>query len=109
MEDNYEIDIVELEKQRYKAIKKSGKYLEISILVGAENEDLGDGNVRKTPVISTICHDCGAAEIACGYLAVKSVLEKIMEDYPTECMAAEALMQTQSEASFKIDCDDEEE
>lgn len=35
----HSIDIPEMEKQRYQAIKRTGEYIELNILIGTEDDD----------------------------------------------------------------------
>ena len=51
--DDMNLNIPRMEQQRYEKIKKSGKYMELDVLIGSDNEDLGDGFIVKSPVVST--------------------------------------------------------
>ena len=87
------MDVTNMEKRRYAKIKASGKYLELNILIGVEDdEDLGEGRASKSPVVCTVGHSCGPKEIGCLYMTLKSYMDKLREDYPTECFVAEMAM-----------------
>lgn len=88
----YNVDIPEMEKQRYNCIKNSGKYLEMNILIGAENEDLGDGLVSKAPVISTHMCKCGSQEVGCLYVTLNELMKSLEKRYPMECCIAKLAM-----------------
>ena len=49
-----DVDMFELENQRSEAIKKTGKYIELNIIIGAENDTSSDGSVGKYPVITSV-------------------------------------------------------
>lgn len=87
MDDNFEIDINGLEKQRYDSIKNSGKYLELNILIGSETESYEDreGNI---PVITTVMHGCKPREISCLYTTLKELIKHFEKEYPAECLYA---------------------
>lgn len=90
------LDISGMEAQRYKKIKDSKKYIELNILVGAEDEeDLGKGMVGKIPVISTEMRNCGPKEVGCLYMTLKSYMNHMKEEYPGECFAADMAMKVE--------------
>lgn len=107
------IEDIDMEKRRYAKIKASGKYLELNIIIGVEDdEDLGKGLVSKSPVVCTVGHSCGPKEIGCLYMTLKSYMDKLREDYPTECFVAEMAMHVEDveHASItKIEHVDDEE
>ena len=78
-----------LEQQRYDAIKATGEWVELNILIGTET--IKDSNERdcRIPVIRFEGHECGPKEIACMYLSIKSMLDELKQEYPEECLAAE--------------------
>lgn len=41
------IDIIEMEKQRYNSIKEKGKYIELNVLVGGEDESIDENRSCK--------------------------------------------------------------
>lgn len=83
--DNMDVNMEELERQRYDAIKKTGQYLELNVLIGAENEN--EDTTHKFPVVTTtMCH-CGSREISCLYATVRAFLKSFEEKYPLECLA----------------------
>lgn len=81
------VDIKQMEKQRYEAIKKSGKYIELNILIGTEFETINNKEA-KVPVVSTKLHQCSGEEIACLYATLKSYIENLEKEYPLECVLA---------------------
>lgn len=92
----YNIDIPEMEKQRYDSIKKSGEYLELTILIGVENDVDENGTTYKTPVVATHMCGCGAQEIASLYSTLHAFLKTLKERYPLECLLGDMLMNTES-------------
>lgn len=91
--ENMDMTNMDMEKRRYAKIKASGEYLELNIIIGVEDdEDLGKGLVSKSPVVCTVGHSCGPKEIGCLYMTLKSYMDKLREDYPTECFVAEMAM-----------------
>ena len=103
----YNVDVPEMEKQRYDLIKNSGKYLEINILIGVENEDMGDGLVSKAPVISTHMCKCGSQEVGCLYVTLGELMKSLEKKYPMECYIAKLSMRVDNLGA--IDNSDEEE
>lgn len=87
------IEDIDIEKRRYAKIKASGEYLELNIIIGVEDdEDLGEGCVSKSPIVYTVGRNYGPKEIGCLYMTLKSYMNKLKEDYPTECFVAEMTM-----------------
>lgn len=85
--DDMDVNMEELERQRYDAIKKTGQYLELNILIGAENEDENEDTTHKFPVVTTtMCH-CGSREISCLYATIRAFLNSFEKKYPLECLA----------------------
>lgn len=83
-----EIDECELEKQRYDAIKKSDKYLEVTILVSSESEETTE-ETSTVPVIRVNMNNCTGFDVGYTYLALKHLSEDFMKNYPKECLYAE--------------------
>lgn len=104
---------INMEKRRYAKIKASGKYLELNIIIGVEDdEDLGSGFVSKSPVVCTVGYECGPKEIGCLYMTLKSYMDKLKEDYPTEYLVAEMAIHVEDTGSIsmtKIEHNDEED
>lgn len=94
-----EIDIHESEKQRYKAIKKTGNYMEVNILIGAESEDMGDGLIAKAPIVSTEICNCGAQEIGCVYMTLIELAKTLEKKYPSACFTAKLAMSVENMGS----------
>lgn len=103
----YNVDVPEMEKQRYDYIKNSGKYLETNILIGVENEDLGNGLVSNAPVISTHMCNCGSKEISCLYVTLNELIKSLEKKHPVECCAAKLFMHVNNLGV--VDSSDEEE
>lgn len=90
----FNIDINEMEQQRYDAIKKSGHYLELDILIGSEDEKY-DGHTGKMPVVTTCMHGCEAKDISAMYMILGLIREHFEEEYPMECLMANIGMSAQ--------------
>lgn len=97
--ENNEIDMQALEEQRYKAIKKTGEYMEVKILVGTENENVGDGLVAKAPIVSTEMCNCGAQEVGCVYMTLQELAKALEKKYPSACFAAKLAMSVEDMGS----------
>ena len=105
----YEVDVKGMEEQRAKEIKKKGKYLEVSILVDAEDEKYNENISGKMPVITTHMHGCGPKEVACMYLTLKALAKQFEIDYPMECLLGEITMHHDYIGSFKTEVKHDEE
>ena len=90
----HSIDIPEMERQRYNAIKRTGQYVELNILIGVENEEEKDNTAVKSPVVSMHMHNCGPN------------LEK---QYPVECLMGNLTMKIEGMGSINIPLSDDEE
>lgn len=98
------IDIPGMEAQRYKSIKNSGKYLELNVLIGVDDdEELGGGMVSKMPVVQTQGIHCGPKEMGCLYMTLRSYLEQLEKDYPTECFVAKLAMEVKDVGTTRIE------
>ena len=82
------VDIDGMEQQRYDAIKKSGKYLELDILIGADKEKDEHGNTVKMPVVTSVMHRIGSEEIANLYTILTQLKTYYEKEYPIECLLA---------------------
>lgn len=78
------IDINQLEKQRYDAIKKTGNYLELNILIGTDDETL-DGGLCRIPVVTTTASHVGAKEMGFLYGILQEMCKFYEKEYPLEC------------------------
>lgn len=85
------VDMHEFEKQRYKAIKNSNKYIELKVLIGTENEEF-DGHVGRMPVVSTEVKNCGEQEMACLYSTLRAYIDHLEKEYPVECLLGKMAM-----------------
>jgi hypothetical protein len=97
----------EMERRRYNAIKKSGKYIELNILIGVEKEKF-DGHTGKLPVVTTYARGCGPEEIANMYLVLKSMVEYYEQEYPAECLLASLTMTSNNMGTIDRPIDEEE-
>lgn len=104
----HSVNIPEMEKQRYEAIKKSGEYIELNVLIGTESDDLGEGLVSKAPIVSTHLHGCGPQEIGCMYVTLQQVLKTLEKKYPAECYVSKLAMRVEDMGSIQL-TDEEEE
>lgn len=105
----YNIDIPEMERQRYNAIKRTGQYVELNILIGVENEEEKDNTAVKSPVVSMHMHNCGPMEVASLHATVKAVIENLEKQYPVECLMSNLTMKTEDMGSINIPLSDDEE
>lgn len=96
-----DINIPEMEKQRYEAIKRTNKYLEMKILIGAENDKSECGMVSKTPVVKTDMHNCSSQEISFLYITLQSIIKSLEERYPKECLISKLTMEAQHMGSVQ--------
>lgn len=78
------LDIGEMERQRYDSIKRTDKYLELNVLIGAEDDQLGT-NIGKIPVITVKARQISPDEIACMYVTLKELVRNYEQEYPEEC------------------------
>ena len=101
----HSIDIPGMEKQRYKAIKRTGEYVELNILIGTEEDDIS----TKSPVVTTCMHGCGPKEVACLYTTLQAVSNMLEEKYPFECFLAKMGMRVENMGSVDSSLDDDEE
>lgn len=104
----YDVNIPEMEKQRYESIKNSGKYAELKILVGVENDGSKNGVASKSPIVTTSMHNCGPEEVACLYLTLKTVLNSLKNKFPMECFMGEMTMDVQDMGSIDLNENEEE-
>lgn len=77
------------QQKRYYEIKSTGSWIEMTILVGGDNEKDDDGVEVKKPVIMVTGRNIGPAEIGCLYLCTKAMEKSLRDEYPAECLAAE--------------------
>ena len=104
----HNIDIPEMEKQRYNAIKRTGQYIELNILIGVENEEEKGNTAVKSPVVSMRIHNCGPMEVASLHATVKAVIENLEKQYPVECLMSNLTMKTEGMGSINIPLSDDE-
>lgn len=109
--DNMEIgDFKEMERQRYNYIKDKGKYMEVKILIG-DDKDSFKGHSGIIPVITTELHNAGPRQVACMYLSLSELINKLEKDYPVECIMAKTTMASTAitEQELSMTNDEEEE
>lgn len=105
----HSIDIPEMEKQRYQAIKRTGEYIELNILIGTEEDDKENGISTKQPVVTTCMHKCGPKEVACLYATLNAVSKMLKEKYPLECLLSEIGMKIENLGSIDSSLNEDEE
>lgn len=101
--DDINLNIPRMEQQRYEKIKKSNKYMELDVLIGGEDEDLGDGFIAKLPVISTTRKGVGPKEVGCMYMTLRELIKSLEEEFPTECFVAKLSMRTENDGATSIE------
>lgn len=106
--DVNDIDMKELERQRYDAIKKAGKYIEVDILIGAK-ENTKDTPTSIRPVITTTLHGAKPTEIGAMYIMLKEMAEHFQENYPMECLLALMTTKSRTLGTAEYDIDDKDD
>ena len=101
--DDMNLNIPRMEQQRYEKIKKSNKYMELDVLIGGEDEDLGDGFVAKSPVISTTIKGVGPKEVGCMYMTLHELIKSLEKEFPSACFAAKVCMRTENDGVASIE------
>ena len=101
--DDMDLNIPRMEQQRYEKIKKSNRYMEVNVLIGSEDEELGGGLICKTPVVSTTIKGVGPKEIGCMYMTLSELLKSLEEEFPSECFAAKLCMRTEYDGVASIE------
>ena len=101
--DNVNLNIPRMEQQRYEKIKKSGKYMELDVLIGSDNEDLGDGFIVKSPVVSTTIKGVGAKEVGCMYMTLHELIKSLEKEFPSECFVAKLSMRAEHDGAVSIE------
>lgn len=107
----FDVDMGELEQQRYNEIKKKGKYLELDILIDADDTDENEMTHSKIPVVTTCMHGSGPEEIACLYATLKALIDHYETEYPVECFLSKIGLKLNHLGSTEtpVKHDDEEE
>ena len=101
--DDINLNIPRMEQQRYEKIKKSGRYMELDVLIGSDDEDLGDGFVAKSPVISTTLKGVGPKEVGCMYMTLHELIKSLEKEFPSACFAAKVCMRTENDGVASIE------
>ena len=104
----FDIDPHELERQRYEEIKKAGRYLELNILIDA-NEEKYDSKNGNMPVVTTCLHGCTGKEISALYMLLGMMREQLEEDYPLECVMADMRLRTKDYGTISTQIPHDEE
>lgn len=104
-----EIDIEEMERQRYNSIKKSDKYLELNILIGEEKEEFENGHKGRVPVVKTTMIHCSTEVIMALYSTLQSLINHYEEKYPVECFLAKHIAEASYIGEFDNSSKDEEQ
>ena len=101
--DDMNLNIPRMEQQRYEKIKKSNKYMELDVLIGSDDEDLGDGLVAKSPVVSTTIKGVGPKEVGCMYMTLHELIKSLEKEFPSACFAAKVCMRTENDGVASIE------
>lgn len=101
--DDINLNIPRMEQQRYEKIKKSNKYMELDVLIGSDDEDLGDGLVAKSPVVSTTIKGVGPKEVGCMYMTLHELIKSLEKEFPSACFAAKICMRTENDGVASIE------
>ena len=101
--DDINLNIPRMEQQRYEKIKKSNKYMELDVLIGSDDEDLGDGFVAKSPVVSTTIKGVGPKEVGCMYMTLHELIKSLEKEFPSACFAAKVCMRTENDGVASIE------
>ena len=101
--DDINLNIPRMEQQRYEKIKKSNKYMELDVLIGSDDEDLGDGFVAKSPVVSTTIKGVGPKEVGCMYMTLHELIKSLEKEFPSACFAAKVCMRTETDGVASIE------
>ena len=105
----FNVDMSELEKQRYKAIKNSNKYIELNILIGTDDEETYKDRTGKMPVITTIMNNCTSSDIGGMYMTLRNLVDHFEKEYPLECIVAKQSMKITDIGSREFNLDDDKE
>ena len=101
--DDINLNIPRMEQQRYEKIKKSNRYMELDVLIGSDNEDLGDGFIVKSPVVSTTIKGVGAKEVGCMYMTLHELIKSLEKEFPSECFVAKLSMRAEHDGAVSIE------
>lgn len=101
--DDINLNIPRMEQQRYEKIKKSGKYMELDVLIGSDDEDLGEGFIAKTPVVRTTIKGVGSKEVGCMYMTLNELVKSLEKEFPSECFVAKLSMRAEHDGAVSIE------
>ena len=101
--DDINPNIPKMEQQRYEKIKKSERYMEINVLIGRDDEDLGEGFIAKTPVVRTTIKGVGPKEVGCMYMTLHELIKSLEKEFPSACFAAKVCMRTENDGVASIE------
>ena len=73
MEEKYDIDYKELNKQNKEEILKSGRYIKNEIIIGADNQ---------MPFHNLEVNNVSSIEVAAMYVILSTTMDLIMENFP---------------------------
>lgn len=102
----FDVEVNKLEQKRYDEIKKSGRYLELDVLIGAESEEY-KGRTGKMPVVTTCMHGCKSSEISALYMILGMIREHLEDEYPMECIMADIGMSAEHLGVINTEIDPE--
>lgn len=105
-----DVNMFELEKQRYEAIKNTGKYIELNVLIGEEDDVSSEKSVgKKYPIVKTTMIDCGEKEVARLYATLQGVIEQLEKDYPIACVLSKLTMKIRHVNTLETEINSEDE
>ena len=103
--DDMEVDISAYEHARYQAIKDSGEYVELSILISGNNDDANS----DLPCVRTEMREANPEMVGKLYTSVKMYLDHLRKEYPMECLLAEFSHEAVTIGQVECPLDDDEE
>ena len=77
--------------------------MELDVLIGSDNEDLGDGFIVKSPVVSTTIKGVGAKEVGCMYMTLHELIKSLEKEFPSECFVAKLSMRAEHDGAVSIE------
>ena len=99
--ENIEVDINAFEAARYQEILNSGKYAELKILVGTEEESFED-RTGIMPCVRLDLHNASSETVGILYSSLMSFSEHLKKEYPLECLVAELSHDVKEVGSYEV-------
>lgn len=81
------INACEMEKQRRQRILDSGKYLKFEMVIGKEQETIGN-HIGVIPYTELTMHKVGPTEVGALYLCLQELSNLLEKEYPEACLMA---------------------